>query len=79
MGPHKKMSIYVGYHSPPIIKYLKPMTGDLFTTGYANCIFNEDHLPTLGGEFQNNSECQEINWDDKFMISSDPCTQEFRR
>jgi hypothetical protein len=61
MGPHRKIGIYVGYHSPSIIKYLEPMTENLFTAGYADCIFNEDHFPTLGGKFQNNSECQEIN------------------
>jgi hypothetical protein len=76
MDPHRKMGIYVGYHSPSIIKYLKPMTGDFFTARYADCIFNEDHFATLGGEFQNNSECQEINWDDKLIISLDPPTQE---
>jgi hypothetical protein len=52
------------------------MTVNLFTARYADCIFNEDHFPALGGEFQNNSECQKINWDDKFIISSDPRTQE---
>jgi hypothetical protein len=52
------------------------MTGDLFMVWYADCIFNKDHFPTLGGEFQNNSECQEINWDEKFIISSDSRTQE---
>jgi hypothetical protein len=76
MDPHRKMGIYMGYHSPFIIKYLKPMTEDLFTVWYADCIFNEDHFLTLGGVFQNNPECQEINWDDKFIISSDPRTQE---
>jgi hypothetical protein len=52
------------------------MTGDLFTVWYADCIFNEHHFPALGGEFQTNLECQEINWDNKFIISSDPRTQE---
>jgi hypothetical protein len=51
MGHHRKMGIYMGYHSPSIIKYLEPMTGDLFTVRYTDCIFNEDHFPTLGGEF----------------------------
>jgi hypothetical protein len=76
MDPHRKMGIYVGYHSPSIIKYLEHMTGDLFTAQYADCIFNEDHFPVLGEEFQNNSEYQKINWDDKSIISSDPHTQE---
>jgi hypothetical protein len=57
MGPHRKMGIYVGYHYSSIIKYLEPITGNLFTTRYADCIFNEDHFLALGGEFQNNSEC----------------------
>jgi hypothetical protein len=30
----------------------------------------------LGGEFQYNTKCQEINLDDKSIISSDPRTQE---
>jgi hypothetical protein len=52
------------------------MIDDLFTTCYADCIFNEDHFPVFGGKFHNNSECQKINWDDKSIISSDPRTQE---
>jgi hypothetical protein len=48
MGPHRKLGIYVGYKSPSIIKYLEPLTGDLFTTHQADCIFNEDHFPALG-------------------------------
>jgi hypothetical protein len=48
MGPHRKLGIYVGYQSPSIIKYLEPLTGDLFTARYADCIFNEDHFSALG-------------------------------
>jgi hypothetical protein len=68
--------IYVGFHSPSIIKYLEPLTGDLSTARYADCIFNEDHFLGLGGDYKYHSECQEINWDDKSKISSDPCTKE---
>jgi hypothetical protein len=32
-------------------------TGDLFMAWYADCIYNENHFPALGGEFQNNLEC----------------------
>jgi hypothetical protein len=31
MGSHRKLGIYVGYHSTLIIKYLEPFTEDLFT------------------------------------------------
>jgi hypothetical protein len=55
MGPHMKMRIYVGYHSPSIIKYLEPMTGDLFMTRYTDCIFNEDYFLTLRKAFKYHS------------------------
>jgi hypothetical protein len=76
MGPHRKLGIYVGYHFPSIIKYLEPLTGDLFIAYYADCIFNEDHFSALGGEYKYHTECQEINLDDKTIISSDPHTKE---
>jgi hypothetical protein len=40
MGLHKKLGIYVRYQPPSIIKSLEPLTGDLFTARYADCIFN---------------------------------------
>jgi hypothetical protein len=51
----------MGYHFPSIIKYLESMTEDLFTVRYVDCIFNEDHFLSLGGEFKYHTECQEIN------------------
>jgi hypothetical protein len=50
MGPHRKLRIYVGYQSPSIIKYLEPFIGDIFTTWYADSIFDEDHFLALGEE-----------------------------
>jgi hypothetical protein len=44
MGPYRRMEIYVGYQSPSILKYLEPLMGDLFTSQFADCIFNEDHF-----------------------------------
>jgi hypothetical protein len=57
MAPYRKLAIYVGYHSLSIIKYLEPLTRDLFIAQYADCIFNENHFPTLGGEYKYHSEC----------------------
>jgi hypothetical protein len=76
MSPHRKLGIYVGYHSLSIIKYLEPLTEDLLIVRYADCIFNEDHFLTLVGEYKYHLECEEINWDDKSIISSDPRTKE---
>jgi hypothetical protein len=76
MGPHRKLGIYVGYQSPSIIEYLEPLIGDLFTTRYTDCIFNEDHFPVLGGDFKYQNKCQEINWNAQGISPSDPRTQE---
>jgi hypothetical protein len=72
MGPHKKLGIYVGYKSLSIIKYLEPLTGDLFTTRHGDCVFNEDHFPALGGDIKYQKECPEIDWNAQRISSSDP-------
>ena len=74
MGPHKKLRIHVGYQSSLIIKYLEPLTGDLFTARYADCIFNEDHFPALGGDFKYQNECQKIIWTAQGIPPSNPHT-----
>jgi hypothetical protein len=76
MGPHRKMGIYVGYLSPSIIKYLEPLTGDLLTAQYTDCIFNEEHFPALGGEFKYHTEPSEINWDAIDTQNENPRTKE---
>jgi hypothetical protein len=70
------MGIYVGYLSPSIIKYLEPLTGDLLTARYADCVFHEEHFPALGGEFKYHTECPEINWDALDTQKEDPRTAE---
>jgi hypothetical protein len=48
MGPQRRLGIYVGFESPSIIKYLEPLTGDLFTARF-DCKFDEAMFPALGG------------------------------
>jgi hypothetical protein len=76
MGPHRKLGIYVGYQSPSIIKYLEPLTGDLFTARYADCIFSENHFSALWGEIIPHKQCQEINLDAIAISNHDPRTSE---
>jgi hypothetical protein len=38
----------VGFQSLSILKYLEPLTGDLFTAQFADRIFNEDHFDFRG-------------------------------
>jgi hypothetical protein len=47
MGPQRRLGIYIGFHSPSIIKYLEPLTGDIFTARFQ---FDETIFPILGGE-----------------------------
>jgi hypothetical protein len=57
MGPHRKVGIYVGFQSPSIIKYLEPLTGDLFAACFDDSILDEEHFPALGGDFKYQKEC----------------------
>jgi hypothetical protein len=66
----------VGYKSPSIIKYLEPLIGDLFIAHHADCIFDEDNFPALGGDNMYHNECQEINWNASSIQSYDPNTIE---
>jgi hypothetical protein len=76
MGPHRRIVIYVGYQSPSILKYLEPLTGDLFTARSADCILNDDHFLTLWGDNKFITDGREINWDEKSILSSDLHTKE---
>ena len=62
MGPKRRIGIYVGLDSPSIIKYLEPMTGDVFRARFADCHFNETVFPQLGGEKSIPEGRQEITW-----------------
>ena len=41
MGPQRRLGVYVGFDSPSIIRYLEPLTVDVFTAHFADCHFNE--------------------------------------
>ena len=50
MGPQRRLGIYVDFNSPSIIRYLEPLTGDVFTARFVNCHFNESVFLSLRGE-----------------------------
>ena len=60
MGPQRRLVIYVGFDYPSIIRYLEPLTGDVFTARFLDCHFNESIFPPLGGEKLVPEEQQEI-------------------
>ena len=49
MGPQRRLGIYVGFESPSIIRYLEPLTGDVFIAQFVDCHFSETTFPTLWG------------------------------
>ena len=70
------MGIYVGYDAPTIIRYLEPMTGELFTARFADCHFDETSFPPLGGDTNASipNERQELTWYAPTMSHYDPRT-----
>ncbi|XP_070035716.1 uncharacterized protein [Nicotiana tomentosiformis] len=77
MGPKRRLRIYVGYESPSIIKYLEPMTGDLFMARFSDCHFDESVYPTLGGE--NKQLRIEIDWNSLSLSHLDPRTTQYEQ
>lgn len=50
MEPQRSLGIYVGFKSPSIVKYLKPMTREVSAARFHDCTIDETFFPTLGGE-----------------------------
>ncbi|RVW71587.1 Copia protein [Vitis vinifera] len=76
MGPQRRLGVYVGFDSPSIIKYLEPLTGDVFTARFADCHFNESVFPSLGREKSIPEERREISWKTSTMTHLDPRTNQ---
>ena len=75
MGPQRRLGIYVGFESPSIIKYLEPLTGDIFTARFADCQFDESIFPELGGEKQLKRKI-EFSWNASSLSHYDPRTNQ---
>ena len=41
MGSQRRLGIYVGFETPSVIRYLEPLTDDVFTAQFADYHFNE--------------------------------------
>ena len=76
MGSQCRLGIYVGFQSSSIIKYLEPLKGEVFTTHFANCHFDETVFPPLGGEKPIPEEWQKITWNESSLSHLDPPTKQ---
>ena len=72
MGPQRRSGIYIGFDSPSIIKYLEPLTGDVFRARFADFHFDEVNFPSLGGDKLPKEEQREIIWNASSMSHLDP-------
>ena len=75
MGPQSTLGIYVGLETPSIIRYLEPLTCDIFTARFADYQFNEVVFPTLGGE-NKEREREYISWNEPSLLHLDPRTKQ---
>ena len=50
LGPQCCLGIYVGFQYASIINYIEPLMGEVFTTRFADCQFDANLFPPLGGD-----------------------------
>ncbi|KAM2527970.1 hypothetical protein TB1_025164 [Malus domestica] len=62
IGHQLRLGNYVGFDSPSIIRYLEPLTGDMFIARFADCHFDETIFPLLEEEIIVPEERQELTW-----------------
>nr|GEV09637.1 retrovirus-related Pol polyprotein from transposon TNT 1-94 [Tanacetum cinerariifolium] len=74
MGPQRRLGIYFGYETSSIIRYVKPLTGDVFTTRFVDFHFNEAIFPSLGGEKKTHKK--DVSWSKRSLLYLDPCTKQ---
>jgi len=76
MGPQRRLGIYIGFDSPSIIRYLEPLTDDIFKARFEYCHFDENIFPSLGKEKSLPEARQEITWKNSTLSHFDPCTNQ---
>ena len=76
MGPQRRLGIYVGFDSPSIIRYLEPLTGDVFTTRFADCHFDETNFPPLGERKKVHEVRHDPQWKVTYLSHLDPRTSQ---
>ena len=79
MGPQCHLGIYVGFQSSSIIKYLKPLTGEVFTACFADCPFDENVFPLLRGGNPIPEEWPKITWNESSLSHLDPPIKQYQQ
>ncbi|GKB03583.1 hypothetical protein Tco_0831726 [Tanacetum coccineum] len=74
MGPQRIFGIYVGYETSSIIRYIKPLTDDLFIAHFADCHFDEAVFLELGGVKKNQEK--DVTWCEPSLLYLVPQTKQ---
>ena len=53
LGPQCRLGIYVGFQSLSVIKYIEPLTCEVFIVRFTDYHFDENVFPPLGGRKAN--------------------------
>ena len=69
MDPQRRLGMHFGYDSLLIIRYLKPLMGNVFTAQFVDCHFNETNFPTLEGGIKLEKE---IKWNASLVSFRSP-------
>jgi hypothetical protein len=76
MGSQRRLEIYIGFDSPSIIRYLEPLTCDIFKARFEDCHFDENIFLSLGKKKSLPEARQEITWNNSTLSHFDPCTNQ---
>nr|GEU69342.1 putative ribonuclease H-like domain-containing protein [Tanacetum cinerariifolium] len=74
MGPQRRLGIYVGYETSSIIRYIEPLTGDVFTARFVDCYFIEAIFPPLSKEKETHKK--DVSWSEPSLLYLDPRTKQ---
>jgi hypothetical protein len=76
MGPQCRIKIYVDFDSSSIIRFLEPLTSDVFKACFEDCHFDENIFPSLRIEKLVPKVRQEITWNNLNLTHFDPRTNQ---
>ena len=74
MRPQRRLRIYVGFDSPSIIRYLEPLTCDIFTARFMDYHFDETNIPPLGKRKKVHEVRNDPQWKVTHLSHLDPRT-----
>nr|GEU59594.1 retrotransposon protein, putative, Ty1-copia subclass [Tanacetum cinerariifolium] len=69
-----RLRIYVRYETSSIIRYVQPLTGDVFITRFADCHFNEVIFLPLGEEKKTHEK--DVSWNEPSLLYLDSHTKQ---